>query len=717
MRIEAIILRKTIIPIILASMTLAGTFSLNVPAYADGGQSSTMAQVGSVNWTGNSSFELMNIQMIPEQEGQLLTFTITIHNNASRELDFNDVWIRLKDRSGKSYPVKLNPQDINMKKIQPQSSQDLSFYTTVNASTKLHELIFQFFQWDFSQSNYERTIGELTIPEGYTTTVPAGASHVIHINDVRIKSQISKIETKSNGRYILPTVYLNMENAGSYQVTVPTFTFAIRTSDGRVHPLEAKDAKDMTISPNDAKELLFSGSIPVSVDTDNWELVVTSLDSDLKLHMPVATFQLPDETKQELKTIGHEYTISNDDGNYTTQLNDLQRLPLNDLDMLSANVTLSNKGDQSLPIPELTGYFLLDGGVKVEAEMIRMAKTIGIGSGDHIDVQFVGGIPYTYAFSDLKLVIQQKESDSKLQDLLTFSDLKEQQTTPYIRKLEAHTISDPGRRTRYAIYGSSVYKGSSSDLFTAQIRVENLEKRFSSLPKLVAYFRSKDGSIFPATLDEVNQKISPAGKAQLNAWTQLPKDYPTQELDLVLGESIQSESEVETAVSSTDVMYVKPTAYWVPEISKDIKLLLKEITLYPYNLSLSRISTSISGNMQGISELTLKFNYELTKDLAAETNVEGHKLVLAFEDYNGKTSFERAYDAKDFEPKAMDDDQSGQKRLLIGMHEGFHIDISEKDLIYQQQFLKKYTLKIYDEFHGHRRLLGSQELDWFTTTD
>ncbi|WP_236291421.1 hypothetical protein [Paenibacillus allorhizoplanae] len=58
------------------------------------------------------------------------------------------------------------------------------------------------------------------------------------------------------------------------------------------------------------------GSIPVSVDTDNCEIVVTNLNSDLKLHMPVATFQLPAESKQELKTIGHEYTISNDDGNY-----------------------------------------------------------------------------------------------------------------------------------------------------------------------------------------------------------------------------------------------------------------------------------------------------------------------------------------------------------------------------------------------------------------
>ncbi|MNR52197.1 hypothetical protein D3C85_1719930 [compost metagenome] len=65
----------------------------------------------------------------------------------------------------------------------------------------------------------------------------------------------------------------------------------------------------------------------------------------------------------------------------------------------------------------------------------------------------------------------------------------------------------------------------------------------------------------------------------------------------------------------------------------------------------------------------------------------------------------------------MDDDQAGQKRLLLGMHEGFRIDINEKDIIYQQQFLKKYTLNLYDEFHGHRRLLGSQKIDWFITTD
>lgn len=701
-------MRKTIIPIIVASMTLAGALSLNVPVYADGVQSVANAQVGTVAWTGDSSFELKNIQMLPDQEGQFMTFTVTMHNKTSRELSFNEIWIRVKDSSGKSYPVKLYPQDLNKKRVQPNSSQDLSFYATVNDSTKLHELIFQFFQWDFSQTNYERNIGELTIPEGYTTMVPAGESQVIHMNDINVKAQITKIETNSNGRYLLPTVYVSMENEGAYQVTVPAFNYAIRTSDGRIHPLEAEALKDMSISPNDAKELQLSGSIPVSVDTDNWQLVVTSMDSELKRHMPVATFQLPPETMQEVKTIGHEYTFSYDNEIYTTQLNDLQRLPLSDLDMLSANITLGNKGDQSLPIPELTGYFLLDGGVKVEAEVIRMAKTIGIGAGDHVDVQMVGKIPYTYEFSDLKLVLQQKESDAKLQDLLTFSDLKEQQTMPYIRNFETHMISDPGRRTRYTIYQTAGYTGSSSDLFTAQIRVENLEKRFSNLPKLVAYFRSKDGSIYPATLDEVNQKISPSGKAQLNAWTRLPKNYDASNLQLVLGEAIPTTSD-----DAAEMMYVKPAAYWLPEDTNDVKTTLKDLSLYPYNISLSQINASMSSVTPAGINLTLKFNYEITEDLTAEANLTGHKLILAFEDKAGGTSFERAYQVSDLEHKSTDDDQAGLQRLLLGEHEGFRIDMIKKDFSYQSN----YTLQIYDEYQGHRRLLGSQVIDWFTTTD
>ncbi|WP_436238998.1 hypothetical protein [Paenibacillus sp. LjRoot153] len=659
---------------------------------------------------------MKKVQLIPEQEGQLLTFIINVHNNGLKELGFNDYWVRLKNNLGQSFTVKLNPQDKDNVQIGPRSSQELDFYASLNDSTKLNELIFQFIKWDFNQSNFERNIGELSIPEDYTARIPEGESQDIRMNGINVKTQITKFLQNKNDKYFMPTVYLKLENVEARSVVVPNYAFVIRTSDGLIYPLEVRGPKDISINPKDSKVIQLFGFIPIAVADKNWQLIITDLLQDTKLNLPVASFQMPEVKNEESDANGHNYTFTNQDGTYTAQFNGIYRLPLGDQDMLSADLILHNKDEQSLSIPHLTGYFLLNGGNKIEAQMVNMAKSIGIGSGKNLGVQFVGEIPYTYEFSDLKLVIQQKESESKSTDILEFTNLKAEQSIPSIGQTEAYTISEPGRRTKYAVNSTAVYNSSSSDLFTAQVRVENLEKRFTNLPKLIAYFRSKDGAIFPATLDEVNSKISPSGKAQLNAWTKLPKGYPTQDLELILGEAIQSDADT-TSIDPTEVLYVKPTAYWLPEDRKDVKSQLNDVTLYPYTISLSRIGTSISGNNQGISELTLKFNYELTKDLAAETNLESHKLVLAFEDHSGKTSFERSYEAKDFEPKAMDDDQAGQKRLLLGMHEGFRIDINEKDIIYQQQFLKKYTLNLYDEFHGHRKLLGSQKIDWFITTD
>jgi hypothetical protein len=38
-------------------------------------------------------------------------------------------------------------------------------------------------------------------------------------------------------------------------------------------------------------------------------------------------------------------------------------------------------------------------------------------------------------------------------------------------------------------------------------------------------------------------------------------------------------------------------------------------------------------------------------------------------------------------------------------------------LIYKLETLKTYKLSVYDSFEGNKKLLGTQKIDWFSTTD
>ena len=100
-----------------------------------------------------------------------------------------------------------------------------------------------------------------------------------------------------------------------------------------------------------------------------------------------------------------------------------------------------------------------------------------------------------------------------------------------------------------------------------------------------------------------------------------------------------------------------------------------------------------------------------------EINTEGHNLLLVFEDGGGIKRFEKKFDFKDFDVINGDSTADEDTKIRLGKRENFKITIPDPGLIYNTKFLQKYTLSIYDEFQGQRKLLATQKADWFITTD
>ncbi|MEW9698053.1 hypothetical protein [Paenibacillus sp. SI8] len=716
--------RKTRLAAIALSATLA-LGAVSSPVWADGSSTAVAASVGKVDITGSSYFELKQIHVLPDQSGKLATFTVTIHNEGSNELQFIDYWVRLKSKSGNQFSARLLPADKDKNRVAPDSTTDLTFYATVNSTTNLQDLVVQFIKWDFSQPNFERVLGEVAVPDSYTDVTPADSAALLSIGGTDVKANIKKFVSNKNEKYHVPTVYLTLENVGSQAVTIPSYLFSIRTTEGLLYPLEVKGIKDLKINPMESKEIQLSGSIPVAVEADSWQLTVAETIADLKRNVSVAAFQLPAVSQGDGGSVGKEYSFTSKSGVYTTQLNGLHRLPWEDQDILSADLTLSNKGDESLPIPKLSGYFLLDDAVKIDAKLVQTSKVIGLGAGSSVNLQLAGKVPYTYEFSQIKLVLQEKDeettstststgtesSSATAADVLEFSTQAELQAIPYIGMGQAYTSNDVGRKAKFVVRNVSTYEDKTNIMYSAMVEATNLEKRFTNVSKLVANFRSSDGTVFPATVAEVKNKISPSGKGLLNIWASVPKGYSTANLSLLLGEAVTEGklSEGDKAVADS---YVNPVSFWLPEEKKDVKPKLTNIELFPYTISMNKIVTSVEN-----STFTLKFNYELTKEKLTEINTEGHNLLLVFEDGGGIKRFEKKFDFKDFDAINGESTADEDTKIRLGKRENFKISLTDEGLIFKTQFLKQYTLSIYDEFQGQRKLLASQKIDWFVTTD
>ncbi|SDM91999.1 hypothetical protein SAMN04487897_101485 [Paenibacillus sp. yr247] len=707
----------------LATIALSAALALGTmtPVWADGSPSSIASTVGKVSITGSSFFELKQIHVLPDQSGKLATFTITIHNEESSELQFINYWVRLKSKSGNQFSARLLPADKDKNRVAPGSTTDLTFYASLNPSTNIQDLVVQFIKWDFSQSKFENVLGEIAVPDEYSDVTPADGVAAISVGGIQVNASIKKFISNKNEKYHVPTVYVTLENAGNHTVTIPSYLFSIRTPEGLLYPMDAKGLKELKINPKESKEIQLSGSIPVSVAADNWQLSVAETIPDLKLNVSVTNFQLPAVTVQEGGSVGKEYSFTSKSGVYTTQLNGLHRLPWEDQDLLTADLTLSNKGEESLPIPKLSGYFLLDDAVKIDAKLIQTAKVIGLGAGASVNLQIAGKVPYTYEFSHVKLVLQENEAEastidtdkgsSSATDVLEFTTQSELQAIPFIGLGQSYTAIDVGRKAKYVVRNVSTYEDKTNIMYSAMVEVTNLEKRFTNVSKLVANFRSSDGTVFPATVAEVKNKISPAGKALLNIWASVPKGYSTSNMNLLLGEAVTDGklSEGEKTVADS---YVNPVAYGLPDEKTNVATLLKNVDLFPYTITIDKIGTKIEDKV-----FTLKFNYELMKEKLTEINTEGHSLLLVFEDGGGIKRFEKKFDFKDFDVINGDSTADEDTKIRLGKRKNFQITIPDPGLIYNTKFLEKYTLSIYDEFQGQRKLLATQKADWFITTD
>ncbi|UUZ85708.1 hypothetical protein LJK88_20715 [Paenibacillus sp. P26] len=467
-------------------LTAALTLGSALPAFAaDSGGSSTPAPaasvlssggapaLGKVDIGGGSYFEVKNLYMLPESTGKTVSFTLTVNNGGSSEPLFIDYWVHLKTKSGNDISVRVLPQDKDKNRISPKSSQDISFYATVNDATQLQDLVFQLIKWDFSQPNFERTLGEIAVPDDYSVVTPAGESQLIQMAGNPVKTTVKKLLYGKNEKNYTPTVVLTLQNTGSRSVTLPAYQYLLRTADGDLYPLDAKGVKDLTINPKTDKDIELSGSVPVSVSTEGWRLVIVQYASDLKLNLPLAFLTPPPVSETDSVDTGKEYHFTTDKGTYTARLDAVQRLPWEDQDILTAKLTLANKGPEALPIPDLTGYFELDDAVKVEAKLIRTESVIGLSPNASTQVQLLGKIPYSYSFGKVKLVLQEKKGTGGTQnsgssgssattettDLLEFVHRSELMNITYNNVGESYKSTTVGRNASFSVQSVTTYRG------------------------------------------------------------------------------------------------------------------------------------------------------------------------------------------------------------------------------------------------------------------
>lgn len=666
--------------------------------------------LGKVKLKENVHANVKNLLIAPSDSLQVVSLTLTIENNSNSEINLIDYWVNISTKAG----AKLTVQNANpsLSKVPAKSKVDIIYYSNVSSSVKLSDLVVKVIQWDFTVSSYTRVLGEIPIPNRYDPIVPAGTGATLTMDNVQASLFIKQAVIGQSDTFYRPQINLSISNSGNQSIVLPDYQFYVMTKNNILYPLPITNLKGTIIDPLMEKEFELSTNISNKINTEGLRLVVMLPINEGKGKIPLAIFNLPKSNITTGEELGKFYTFSNSKGNYSIRLDSLNRLPLEDDDLIIANLTIANTNKETLPTPTLSGKFVFNGSIEKSASLSENNKIIAIQPGKNIQIQLVGKVPYTFEISKLKLYIQQKETGGNgSEEPLNLVAFDHNSNFNEIKRVNANVgfkIDDVGYRSSVKVRNISMYSGVAANVLSAQIIIENNEKRNAMMQKLAGYFEKKDGTVYPATFEYIDEKIAPGGSAIINAWTTVPDLVDTKDISLIVGKAI-----VETGTPTNGneptkeqlVGYAKPYSFILPSYD-EVQQNLQDIDLLSYKLSISRIATQI-----WFQEKQVKFNfdYTLAQDLLKKSNTKDHKIIIEIQDADPKSVFRKEFSLPGSTASSASEDTA---QFKVGTHTA-EIVWSNLELVNLITTLKDFQLNIYYQIApGYKALIATQKLPW-----
>jgi hypothetical protein len=700
---------KKLFPLFLALVIIVG--SVQATSYAEETKNTSVKvlepiSLGSVALKENVSAQVNNLIVLPSSDNQMVGLTLKIKNNSNAELNFTDYWVYLYTKSGTKLNVKMT--DNTVSKIPAKTTLDISFTGTIGNNIKITDLIVKVIKWDFSVASYTRVLGELAVSQRYNPVTPANNGKIVVTGDVKASFIINQASIGKSESYYRPAIKLIIRNDGNRSITLPDYQLYILTKSNLMYPLTVKDVKGATLDPLTEKEFQLTTSIPLEVAADGWKMAVVNNLNDGKDKQPVAVFELPQAQVDTGDELGKFYTFTNTDGIYNIRLDSMNRLPIEDNDLVIANMTIMNKGNTSLPVPLISGKYVFNESIEKIATSTNNDKLIALQPGTSMNLQLVSKVPYTFEISKLSLTIQQKESsDSSGNEVLDLVEFTQKGQFEAVKKVNSKTgfkIDDIGYRSEVKLRNQVLYSGETADILTAQLTVVNGEKRQAAIKKLAGYYEKEDGTIYPATFSSVTDKLNPAGTALVFVTATIPKGTDVKDISLVVGKAV-TETTTSTGESTESLIgYTSPFSFILPELAVSQQGLQK-IDISPYLFSISRIATQIRYKE---NQVILDFDYTMSQDLLTKANLKGHKVVIELKDKNQNNVFDKELTL----PLSGSETETDNSSLLIGEHT-LRITWTNEELIMLLNTLKNYEFNVYYQIEsGYRTLIATQELPW-----
>lgn len=366
----------------------------------------TLSNLKGIRITSKSTVKLTNVNILSQDEGNILTYTLTYQNNDSKAISLIDYWSKVKTKSGTAYSVTVISADKDKKKVVPGSTLNVTYTTKIAKGLKFSDLNFQVLKWNFSVAGYEQVLGSISIPSSYTAAAPANSYRKISFMDYTANAKIGSVSVIGLGSYNYVYVPLQLHNLGAKTIENPNLKYVVQTVSGTPYALTADSASaSYKINPQESKTLNLIAKIPRTVNINSLQLVVVQNDETTKSDLPVATLNLGTKKGQNSITAPNKDRVLHvDDSQIATRIDSVSRNQSFGKSNLSIQFAIKNKGDQAIKLPNYT--FEIQSGTKSYPFSGSSIDGVILEPGEEQMISLDGTIPVIANAEKLELVLK-----------------------------------------------------------------------------------------------------------------------------------------------------------------------------------------------------------------------------------------------------------------------------------------------------------------------
>lgn len=509
----------------------------------------TLNNLKAVKITSKSTVKLSNVNILAQEDGSILTYTLTYQNNDSKSLSLIDYWTKVKTKSGTVYSVTATGADKEKKKVVAGSSVSITYTTQISKNLKYSDLNFQIVKWDFSLAGYEKTLGSINIPSSYAVATPVNTTQKLTLNDLTVKTKVSSVSVLGLGEHNYVNVALYLQNASSKTLDNPNLKYVVQTVGGTTYALTADSlSTSYQILPQESKTLNLIAKIPKSVNLNNLQLLFVQNDETLKSDIPVASLSLGTKKGESTKTaVNKEKILKIDSNNIATRIESISRNQSFGKSDLSIQFALVNKGDRTITVPNYS--FEIHTGSKSYPLIASGLDGLLLEPGDEQMISVEGTLPVIANAEEMDLILKTPTGSSQTSPDIPTTPAGSTNSYPVaVYSLPEYTEmqyavgQERVIKNNDGVYGvtlDSVQKlpWNDGNLLSTKITIVNKSTKAAKLPEFVGAYKM-DLTTLNSTVQLVNsnttQILGPGEKTSVYVVTNIPSSLNFSQLQIQL---------------------------------------------------------------------------------------------------------------------------------------------------------------------------------------